>query len=295
VVATVAPHPREESLVPGYDLHTHTDMSDGTTTIEHNVRVAVELGLEGLGVTDHDTTEPFERAFAAAEGTSLEIIPGVEFSAEQDGSSVHVLGYWVDPDNVPLQEEMARLRNERFRRAEQIVQKFHGLGIEVSFARVQELAGEAPIGRPHIARAVIETGAVSEMQEVFDRYLADDGPAYVPKYAVGPVRAVELIRGAGGVAVVAHPGLYSDRSTTGSEHGLADDVIQAMAAAGMAGIEADHPVHTDAQREHYRDLARALHLVVTAGSDFHGEAKDLDLGQCTTSRDVVEILRERRG
>jgi len=105
---------------------------------------------------------------------------------------------------------------------------------------------------------------------------------------------VELIRGAGGVAVVAHPGLYSDRSATGSEHGMADEVIQAMAEAGMAGIEADHPVHTDAQREHYRDLARSLGLVVTAGSDFHGEAKDLDLGQCTTSREVVEILRERR-
>ena len=279
----------------GYDLHTHTDMSDGTTTIEDNVRVAIELGLEGLGVTDHDTTEPFARARAAAEGTGLELVLGTEFSAEHDGSSVHVLGYWIDAGYQPLQDEMDRLRNERFRRAEEIVAKFQGLGIDVSFARVRELAGEAPIGRPHIAKAVLETGAVEEMQEVFDRYLADGGPAYVPKYAVDPVAAVELIRGAGGVAVVAHPGLYSARSRADGTRGMEDEVIEAMAAAGMAGIEADHPVHTEDERARFRDLAAGLGLVVTAGSDFHGEAKDLSLGESTTPRDRVERLRERRG
>jgi predicted metal-dependent phosphoesterase TrpH len=280
--------------VPGYDLHTHTVMSDGTTTIEENVHAAVELGLDGLGVTDHDTTEPFDRARAAAEGTGLDLVLGTEFSAEHDGSSVHVLGYWVDPAYRPLQDEMDRLRNERYRRAEQIVEKFHGLGIDVSFARVRELAGEAPIGRPHIARAVVETGAVEEMQEVFDRYLADGGPAYVPKYAVDPVRAVELVRAAGGVAVLAHPALYSARSRDDGTRGLEDDVVEAMAAAGMGGFEADHPVHTDEERQRFRDLAAALDLVVTAGSDFHGEAKDLALGELTTSRAQVERLRARR-
>lgn len=280
--------------MPGYDLHTHTDMSDGTTTIEENVRTAVELGLEGLGVTDHDTTAPFARALAAADGTDLELVLGTEFSAEHEGSSVHVLGFWVDPDDVPLQTEMDRLRNERFRRAEQIVEKFVALGIELSFDRVQELAGEAPIGRPHIATAVVETGAVADTQEVFDTYLADGGPAYVPKYAVDPVAAVELIRGAGGVAVVAHPGLYSARARADGTRGMEDEVIEAMAAAGMAGIEADHPAHTEEERARFRDLARALGLLVTAGSDFHGEAKDLRLGEATTSREVVEALRARR-
>ena len=281
--------------MPGYDLHTHTVMSDGTTTIEANVEAAVELGLEGLGVTDHDTTEPFDRAHAAAEGTGLEIVPGTEFSAEHEGSSVHVLGYWIDPTYQPLQAEMDRLRNERFRRAEQIVEKFHGLGIEVSFARVQELAGEAPIGRPHIARAVLETGAVEDTQQVFDEYLADGGPAYVPKYAVDPVAAVELIRGAGGVAVVAHPALYSARSRADGTRGLEDEVIEAMAAAGMAGIEADHPAHESEEAAYFRDLAAGLGLVVTAGSDFHGEAKDLRMGEATTGREVVERLRSHRG
>lgn len=279
----------------GYDLHTHTVMSDGTTTVEHNVEMAVAIGLEGLGVTDHDTTEPFERAVAAADGTGLEIVPGVEFSAEHDESSVHVLGYWVDPDDVTLQVEMDRLRNERFRRAEQIVGKFRALGIEVAFARVQALAGEAPIGRPHIARAVVETGAVSDLQEVFDRYLADGGPAYVPKYAVSPVRAVELIRGAGGAAVVAHPGLYSARLRADGTRGIEDAVIEAMVGAGMAGIEADHPSHTPEERRRFHDLATALGCLVTGGSDFHGEAKDLRLGEVTTPREVVERIRERRG
>lgn len=273
----------------GYDLHTHTLMSDGTTTPEDNVRWAVELGLEGLGVTDHDTTAPFDRAFAAADGTDLEIVPGTEFSAELDESSVHVLGYWVDPADVPLQTEMDRLRNERSRRAEEIVAKFHDLDIPIAFRRVQEIAGEAPIGRPHIAKAVVELGAAEDIREVFDRWLQDGGPANVPKYAVGPVRAVELIRGAGGVAVVAHPGLYGR-----SGDGLAPEVIEEMVAAGMAGIEADHPDHDEDQRALYRDLARAHHLVVTAGSDFHGERKALQLGEATTTRAGVEALRERR-
>ena len=277
----------------GYDLHTHTVHSDGTTTVEHNVELAVAAGLSGLGVTDHDTTAPYEEAFAAAEGTGVVIVPGVEFSAELDGSSVHVLGYWVDPDDVPLQDEMDRLRNERERRAEEIVQKFHGLGVPVRIERVRELAGDAPIGRPHIARAVLETEVVETMQEVFDTYLADDGPAYVPKYAVSPVRAVELLVAAGGVAVLAHPGLFGARNQ--DEPGLSASAVEAMVAAGLAGIEADHPDHTPENRERYRDLARAHGLVVTAGSDYHGGARDKQLGEVTTSDAAFAELEARRG
>lgn len=277
----------------GYDLHTHTIHSDGVTTVEENVRLALAAGLTGLGVTDHDTTAPYDEAAAAADGTGLVIVPGVEFSAELDGSSVHVLGYWVDPDNRALQAEMDRLRNERERRAEEIVTKFHGLDVPVSIDRVRELAGDAPIGRPHIARAVLETGVVGTMQEVFDVYLADDGPAYVPKYAVDPVRAVELLVGAGGVAVLAHPGLFGARNQ--DEPGLPPEAIEAMVGAGMDGIEADHPDHSADSRRHYRDIARALGLVVTAGSDFHGGARDKQLGEVATSDESFAHLEERRG
>jgi predicted metal-dependent phosphoesterase TrpH len=190
--------PLEELDMPGFDLHTHSTESDGTTTIEENVAAAVALGLAGIAITDHDTMSGVGRAVAAAEGTGLEVIPGTEFSAELDGVSVHVLGYWTDPDDPALAAEMDRLRNERERRAQEIVARFEGLGIPVSFARVAEIAGNAPIGRPHIAAAVVELGAASDTREVFDRYLADGGPAYVPKYAVDPVTAVELLVGAGG-------------------------------------------------------------------------------------------------
>jgi 3',5'-nucleoside bisphosphate phosphatase len=277
--------------VSGYDLHSHTDLSDGTTSIEDNVADAVALGLEGLGVTDHDTTAPFERAVAAAAGTGLEVVLGTEFSAELDGFSVHVLGYWIDPGDQDLQTELDRLRDERTHRARAIVAKFNALDVPVRFERVQELAGAAPIGRPHIAQAVVETGAASETREVFDTWLADGGPAYVEKHAVTPVRAVELLRGAGGVAVLAHPGLWGARDGVG---GITTEVIEELAAAGLVGIEADHPDHTDAHRARYRDLAVALDLVVTAGSDYHGEAKVNRLGSATTPRVAVEALRAQR-
>jgi 3',5'-nucleoside bisphosphate phosphatase len=277
--------------VPGYDLHTHTIFSDGTTTPEENVAAALDRGLDGLGVTDHDTSAPFERARAAADGTPLELVLGTEFSAELDGHSVHVLGYWIDPGFVPLADEFDRLEHEREHRARTIVERFHALGIEVSFDRVVELAAGAPIGRPHIARAVVELGAASTLDEVFDTWLADGGPAYVEKHAVTPERAVELLVASGGVAVLAHPGLYGDRDGDG---GIGDEVVERMVAAWLAGIEADHPDHTPEQRERYRDLAVRLSLEVTAGSDYHGAGESNWLGCATTPRDVVERLRSWR-
>jgi 3',5'-nucleoside bisphosphate phosphatase len=277
--------------VPGYDLHSHTDASDGTTSIEENVADAIALGLEGLGVTDHDTTGTWDRARKAAESTGLEVVPGAELSAELDGFSVHVLGYWFDPEDAALSVEMDRVRNERTRRAEEIVDRFRDeVGIPVTFARVRELAGDAPIGRPHIAQAVVEHGAAEDVTEVFERWLHDGGPAYVPKYAVDPVRCVELIVAAGGVAVLAHPGLYGPPEGGG----LTDAVIDQMVTAGLAGIEADHPDHDEGTRAHFRGLAARLGLVMTAGSDYHGDRKDLVLGEATTPRERVEALRERR-
>jgi predicted metal-dependent phosphoesterase TrpH len=279
--------------VAGFDLHTHSSFSDGTTTVEHNVEVALGLGLDGLAITDHDTTAPYRRAMAAAEDTPLELVLGTEFSAELDGLSVHVLGYWIDPGFAPLSDELERLVDERTDRARRIVARFAELGIEVSFDRVVELAAGAPIGRPHLAQAVVETGAAADTREVFDRYLADGGPAYVEKHAVSPERAVELLVAACGVAVLAHPGLTGRREVDPDDPaaGLDDVVVERMTAAGLAGIEADHPDHTPEQRARYRDLARALGLEVTGGSDFHGDAKTNRLGEVTTPREVVERLR----
>jgi len=295
--------PTKDARLPGFDLHTHTSFSDGTTTPAQNVKDAVALGLDGLGITDHDTTEPYEAARAAADGTGLELVLGTEFSAELAGHSVHVLGYWIDPGYGPLVDELDRLRNEREHRARAIVAKFNDLGVDVAFARVQELAGAAPIGRPHIAQAVVETGAAPDIRAVFDTWLADGGPAYVEKHAVTPERAVELLVAAGGVAVLAHPGLFGMRGEPGTGDadtsraagpGIDDEVVERMAAAGLAGIEADHPDHTDSHRTRYRDLAAVLGLEITAGSDYHGAGKDNQLGCATTDRAVVERLRTWR-
>jgi 3',5'-nucleoside bisphosphate phosphatase len=278
--------------VSGFDLHTHTIFSDGTTTPEDNVRAAIACGLEGLGVTDHDTTEPFERASAAADGTGLELVLGTEFSAEHAGASVHLLGLWIDPAHADLADELRRLRGEREDRARRIVERFNALDVPISFERVVELAGGAPIGRPHIARAVVESGRAANIQEVFSEYLADGGPAYVPKHAVDPVRAVELLVAAGGVAVLAHPGLFGDRS---GAQGIDAGLIEQMTGVGLAGLEADHPQHSDEQRRTYRALAAGLGLEVTAGSDHHGTVKAANpIGCATTPRAVVERLRAWR-
>lgn len=272
----------------GFDLHTHCDASDGTTSVEANVRTALALGLEGLGVTDHDTTAAWDRATAIADGTGLEIVPGTEFSAEHDGASVHVLGYWVDPADARLAVELDRLRHERTHRARAIAQRLRDLGVPVSFDRILELAGEAPIARPHVAAAVVEVGGAASAQEAFDRFLADGGPAHVPKHAVDPVRAVELLTAAGGVAVLAHPGLYGARD---GRSGTPNDLIEEMAAAGLCGIEVEHPEHTEQHRAHYADLAVGLGLVQTAGSDYHGTAKANRLGEVTTPSKLVDELR----
>jgi 3',5'-nucleoside bisphosphate phosphatase len=274
--------------VSGYDLHTHSTYSDGLNSIEANVAAAAALGLQGIGITDHDTTAPFEDARLAADAAGIEAVLGTEFSAEEQGMSVHVLGLWIDPGYEPLAAELDRLRDERSHRARRIVERFHALDIPVTFERVQAIAGDAPIGRPHLAAAVVELGAAGSITEVFERYLADGGPAYVPKHAVTPERAVELLVASGGVAVVAHPGLYGDRT---SDRGLPREVIERMCAVGLAGIEADHPDHRPEHRAYYRELATALDLAVTAGSDHHGRGPHDRVGRATTPAEVVERLR----
>lgn len=267
------------------DMHTHTVFSDGTTTPEQNVADAHKRGLFGIAVTDHDTGDGIARALAAAPD-GFWVIPGTEFSAELDDLSVHVLAYWPDFTHKPFADELHRLRNERALRAEKIVEKFNHLDVPITFAQVETLADGAPIGRPHIAQAVVDVGAAHNLRDVFDRYLADDGPCYVPKYALHPVAAVRLIVEAGGVAVLAHPGLYGPE-------GLTRTHVAEMVEAGLTGIEAAHPAHTSTQYSRYQEMARYFGLVATAGSDYHGEAKQVSLGDASTRRGDVERLNEQ--
>jgi predicted metal-dependent phosphoesterase TrpH len=273
--------------MPGFDLHTHSTYSDGTATPAENVRLAIERGLEGIAVTDHDTTGGYADAFAAAEGTSLQVVPGIEFSAEYDGASLHVLAYWADPEHDGLREELRRLSDTRFRRGELMVEKLQELGYDVSFERVRAIAGDDLIARPHLAQAMVEAGIVPTEKEAFDRFISDGGIAYVPKHALDPLDALALIAEAGGACVLAHPGMWR------GEEAVPRELIERMAAAGMAGVEVDHPDHDEEQRTAYLRLAEQLGLVPTGGSDCHGARYGFRLGVCTTSRELVNELRAR--
>jgi predicted metal-dependent phosphoesterase TrpH len=244
-----------------------------------------------MALTDHDTGDGLAEALAAGEERGIEVIPGTEFSAELGGRSVHVLAYWHDHTEQALATELARLRDARTDRARRIVLNFNDLGVPITFARVAEIAAGAPIGRPHLAQAVVEVGACADEREVFDRYLADGGPADAPKHAVDPIRAVELLRGAGGVVVLAHPALFGARD--GGEE-IPEETVAAMVEAGLAGIEARHPAHTAGAVDRWTALAERFGLVVTAGSDHHGGERDVPVGAAVTGRDELERLRSSR-
>jgi 3',5'-nucleoside bisphosphate phosphatase len=268
------------------DLHAHSNRSDGTFTPAELVRLAAERELDVVALTDHDTTDGLEEAFSEGGRRGVEVVPGVEFSAEFDHTSVHVLCYWMDVEDEGLQAELGRLRDDRFRRGELMVQRLRELGIKVDFERVREIAGEAAIVRPHIAQAMVEAGVVETEKEAFERYIGDGAPGHVAKHALDPVDAVALIRAAGGVCVLAHPGMWGDQSS------VPDALIERMADAGMRGLEVDHPDHTPEARDHYRRLAGEIGLIATGGSDCHGVRYDpVRLGTSLCDPDAFDALR----
>jgi predicted metal-dependent phosphoesterase TrpH len=270
----------------GIDLHAHSDRSDGTFTPQELVRLAAERELDVVALTDHDTTAGLDEAIATGRVVGVQVVPGVEFSAEHLGTSVHVLCYWPDVDDAGLREELRRLRDSRLRRGELMVEKLQALGLPVSFERVRAIAGGGNIVRPHVAQALVEAGVVETEKEAFDRYIGDGGPAGVPKHALDPVDAVALIRSAGGVCVLAHPGMWGDQSS------VPDELVERMAAAGMAGLEVDHADHTPEQRAYYGALADRLGLIPTGGSDCHGARYDpVRLGSALTSPASFGALR----
>jgi 3',5'-nucleoside bisphosphate phosphatase len=275
--------------MPAIDLHVHSNRSDGTFTPTEAVKLAAERGLDGIAITDHDTTEGLEEAAGAARQAGIELLSGVEFSAEYDKTSIHVLGYFMDLDDDAFQEELTRLRDDRFRRGEMIVQKLQELGYDISFERVREIAGRGNIVRPHIAQAMVEAGIVPTEKDAFtEEFIADGGRAGVNKHALDPLDAVDLIVGAHGVCVLAHPGMWGDQTS------VPDELIEAMASRGMGGLETDHTDHTPEQREKYRAIAERLGVVPTGGSDCHGTRYDpIRMGSFTTDPERVEDLRSR--
>jgi len=273
--------------MPGIDLHTHSNRSDGTFQPAEVVRLSAVRGLDVVALTDHDTTDGLDEALATGVEVGVEVVPGVEFSAEYERTSIHVLCYWMDVQDAELQAELQRLRDDRFRRGELMVEKLQALGFDVSFERVREIAGGGNIVRPHVAQAMVEAGIVATEKEAFDEWIGDGRPAHVSKHALDPVDAVGLIRSAGGVCVLAHPGMWGDQSE------VPEELIESMAAAGMVGLETDHVDHTPDRREHYRAVASRLGLIPTGGSDCHGTRYDpVRLGSSLCDPESFAALRD---
>jgi len=267
------------------DLHSHSNASDGTETPAQLITRAAAAKLDVIALTDHDTFAGLDAAAATAEQVGITLIPGVELSAGSGGISVHILAYLVDRNHPDLVAELDRSRAARFGRAERMVDRCVELGAGISWQQVRELAGDAPIGRPHIARALVAAGAVRSEADAFGPdWIGDRGRAYVHRYAIDPADSVRLVRAAGGVAVFAHPGARLRGRTVG------DHVIAELAAAGLAGLEIDHPDHDPATRARLRALAAELGLLVTGASDDHGRSSGYRLGTETTTVENYRAL-----
>ncbi|MFD0317149.1 PHP domain-containing protein [Streptomyces flavalbus] len=272
------------------DLHTHSNASDGTDSPAELVRGAAAAGLDVVALTDHDTTRGHAEAIAALpEGVTL--VTGAELSCRVDGVSMHMLAYLFDAEEPALLAERELVRDDRTPRAKGMIAKLNALGVPVTWEQVARIAGDGSVGRPHVASALVELGVVPTVGDAFTQdWLADGGRAFVEKHETDPFEAIRLIKGAGGVAVFAHPGAAKRGRT------VPESTIAELAAAGLDGIEVDHMDHDLDTRARLRGLAKELGLLVTGSSDYHGSRKTCVLGEYTTDPEVYgEITRRATG
>lgn len=247
------------------DLHSHTTSSDGTGPPARNVQMAKLAGLAGIAITDHDTVAGIAEAFREGERLGVVVVPGVEISTVADQQDIHVLGYYIHVLDPVFLNRLATLRNTRDVRNDMIIERLQQLGLSITMGEVTASLGRVlqdneTIGRPHIADLMVRKHYVNSIQEAFDKYLGKQGAAYVNPPRIHPKEAIEWIKEAGGCAVLAHPGLYQN-----------DELVEQIILDGLDGIEVYHSDHSDADEARYLEIATRHNLIVTAGSDFHGE------------------------
>jgi predicted metal-dependent phosphoesterase TrpH len=263
------------------DLHTHTNFSDGYYSAEELVRKAKEKGIEILSITDHDSTNSIAKAIDVGRDLGIDIIPGVEISSDLRGAEVHILGYFIDINNKELEHYLQFFRDERLRRAANIVGKLNNLGLEITLYDVLAQAKNSAIGRPHIAQAMVERNLVNSYFEAFNKYIKNGGPAYEKKVHLSPQSAFKIISDAGGLSFIAHPGK------------MPEGIIKELIEAGADGIEVIHPSHDDNLVRFYRGIVNEYFLLESGGSDFHGGKRedDKNFGKYYSSSSVVEAMR----
>ncbi|HMC26433.1 MAG TPA: PHP domain-containing protein [Verrucomicrobiae bacterium] len=265
------------------DLHLHTNYSDGTYTPEELAGHARRCGLKAIALTDHDTVEGCGRTAIACQAAGIEFIPASELTAEMDGHEIHLLGYFLDTANPGLLRELEKFQQVRQDRIREMVGRINQLGIPLPVDDVFTLANCRSPGRPHVARALTEGEFCGSIDEAFERFLKKGKPAWVPKFKMSAQQAINLIQQAGGLAVMAHPGLTR-----------ADELIPRLADLGMDGLECFHSKHNGSLTEQYRSMATRLNLLITGGSDCHGTTKGKPIiGTVKLPYEYVEKLKTR--
>lgn len=264
------------------DLHLHTLYSDGTYSAQELIKEASAHGLAAIAVVDHDTVSGVEPSMEAGNAKGIEVIPGIELSAEHKGSEIHILGYFIDHKNAEFLEKLGSLKKSRVDRVYRMSEKLSGLGIKLDPESVFAISKNATPGRLHIARALLREGLVKSIYEAFAKFIGDKGPAYVSGFRLSPKEAVSLIKKSGGVPVLAHP--YTLRQ---------DATIPFFVECGIRGLEVYYPEHTNSMIDYYLEIARKYNLLITGGSDCHGDAKpEVRIGSIKIPYELVTALKE---
>jgi predicted metal-dependent phosphoesterase TrpH len=266
------------------DLHLHTFFSDGTYSPEELVSESAKAGLSAIAVVDHDTVEGIRPVLKEAGKKAIEIIPGIELTAEDDGSEIHILGYFVEYERKDFLEKLDILKKNRVDRIHKIINKLNELGMDLKAQDVFDIARCGTAGRLHVARAMVKAGVVGSTAEAFQKYIGDKGPGYVCGFRFNPQEAIKLIRDVGGISVLAHPYILSN-----------DELVPKYVDYGIMGLEVYYPEHTQSMVNFYLRLAQKYNLLVTGGSDCHGRAKpDVRIGSIKIPYELVEKLKEAK-
>jgi hypothetical protein len=273
-----------------YDLHVHSTFSDGTLSPQLLIEKAINIGLTGISLTDHDTFDGLQETVTYIEKNSLKIdfVPGIELNTEpeEEGNEVHILGYYIGYNDAGFRDRLLEIRDQRKNRAMRMVAKLNDLGFKIDFEKVVSLAGSDLIGRPHVAKAMVEAGYAENIDQVFDKYIEYGRPAYVRRYKFSPREAISLIKSSGGIAVLAHPGLIKNQALVGK-----------YLNEGIDGLEVYYPQHSLQQTENYLKLAREKKLLVTGGSDYHGPGSSesrSQLGASGIDSELMSALKKNR-
>ncbi len=267
------------------DLHVHTTASDGLFTPKEIVYWAYKKKLSAIAITDHDTIDGIEEALYYGEKYNLEIIPGIEINTDYQGSEVHILGYYIDYKSTWFLKILKEIRFARYNRAKKMIKKINDLGLQITMDEVIEVSGTASIGRPHIARVLVDHNYALNTKEVFEKYIGINGPAYVERYKITPSEAIEYILKCGGIPVLAHPGLIKDIH-----------IIKELVDFNLQGLEVFHSKHNDDMIKLYYSIANQYNLIITGGSDCHGAIYNGQplLGTLNISKKYLDSLKAKK-